>query len=257
MKIEFFNSYRIWNREIPAVVNGVVGIVEKYDPLSLGVKPLFDLLVEQQLQLESFTNSRVGHPLSPTIQLDRKRISELCGAIVTQSRAIEKANLTTMSEAANLILPLVKNYLLSIDKINSKLSESNVKSFLSVIGKSELISQAATTIGVDVYVNELIVVQNRLDTNFDVRLAENAERRIIVDKKLRSSILKALANLIKAIELAQVHVTTVDFTSVVAELNELFVAYRSLVQSRSTRNKNAQLKKETAASSTTTTATAA
>jgi hypothetical protein len=120
-----------------------------------------------------------------------------------------------------------------------------------------LISQAATTIGIDVYVNELIVVQNRLDTNFDVRLAENAERRIIVDKKLRSSILKALANLIKAIELAQVHVTTVDFTSVVAELNELFVAYRSLVQSRSTRNKNAQLKKETAASSTTTTATAA
>lgn len=256
MKIEFFNSTRIRNKEIPGVINGAITIVEKYDPVSLGIKPLFDLLVEQQLQLGSFTNSRTGHPLSPTIQQDRKRISELCGAIVTQCKAVEKANLPTVSEAANLLLPLVKRYLLNIDKVNSKLSEGNVMNFLSVLDKSELMSQAATTIGINTYVDELKVVQNRLETNFGIRLAENAERRIIVDMKLKSAILKALANLIKAIKLAQVHVTTVDFTPLVAELNELFVPYRSLIQSRSTRSKNAQQKKETAASSPTTTATA-
>jgi hypothetical protein len=256
MKIEFFNLGRIRIKEIPAVVNGVVGIVEKYNPLSLGVKPLFDILVEQQLQLGSLTNSGVGHPLSPTIKQDRKRMRNLCGAIVTQSRAIEKANLPTTSEAAYLILPLVKKYLLNIDKINNKEAENNMKDFLSITSKTELMSQATTAIGIDGYINELKVVENRLNTNFDVRLTENAERRIIVDMKLKSGILKALANLIKAIELAQVHNTTVDFTPMVAELNELFVPYRALIQSRSTRNKNAQIKKETAASSTTTTATA-
>jgi hypothetical protein len=243
MKIEFFNSTRIRNKEIPGVVNGGIGIVEKYNPLSLGVKPLYDLLKEQQLQLGSLTNSGLGHPLSPTIQEDRKRISKLCGAILTQCKAIENANLPSNSEAASLILPTVKKHLMSADKINSKQFESNVNDFLSIISKNELISQAATTIGIDGYVNELKVVKNRLNTNFAVRLAENAERRVIVDMNVKSSILKALTNLIKAIELAQVHNTT-------------FVPYRSLLQSRSTRNKNAQIKKETAASSTTTTATA-
>jgi len=256
MIIISFNSNLIRNNEIPAVVNGVVMIVEKYNPSALGVKPLFDLLVEQQSQLDTFTNSRTSHPLSPSIKIDRKRVRELCGAIVTQCRAVEKADISTMSEAAKLILPLVKKYLLNIDKVNSKLAEDKVKNFLIALDKNELTSQASTKISIDLYVGEMKVVQNRLDTNSEVRRTENAEHRVIVDMKLKASILKALNNLMKAIELAKVHTTTVDFTPMIAELNELFIPYRALTRSRSTRNKNAAIKKETAASSTTTTATA-
>jgi len=255
MVLDYTYIIQIHNKELVIVVNGVVVIVEKHDPLSMGVKPFFDLLVEQQSQLESFSDKRVSHPLTPFILQDRKRIVELSKAIGIQARAVEKGKATTMSEASFLILPLIKKHLLKIDKINSIETEKLVQSFLTALADSEMLSQAATTIGIGDYIAELKVVKSRLDSNFETRRAENSKRRIIKEKNLKVNILSALTNLLKAIDLAQVHNTAVNYTPVIAELNELFVTYTALVRSRSTRSKNAGIKK-TAASSSTTTATA-
>lgn len=256
MKLEFSYLYLIRIKEIPGLVNGVHRIVENHNPETLGVKPFFDLLVEQQSQLESFTDPHASHPLTPLIKSDRKRLIELAQAVVIQTKAVEKGKISTMSEASFLIAPLVKKYLANIAQNNSKSSEKLVKSFLIAIADSESLKTASITIGIGDYVGELNLVKGRLDTNSAIRNADNSARRIIKEKNLKPGIIAALTNLLKAIDLAQVQNTTLDYTPVIAELNELFVSYTTLIRGRSTRNKNAVIKKQTVASSTTTTATA-
>ncbi len=256
MKLDFSYLNLIRIKEIPGMVNGVTGVVKKYNPVTLGVKPFFDLLVEQESQLEPFSDPRVSHPLTPVIKDDRKRAKELAQAIVIQAKAVEKGKLPTVSEAAFMIVPLIKKYLYKIALNNSKSLDKSVKSFLAALKDNEALNNASTTTGIDQYVDELKLIYNRMDINTETRRADNAGRRMIKEKKLRGSILGALTNLLKAIDLAQVHNTAVDYTPVIAELNELFVPYRSLTRSRSTRNKNAEIKKQAAASSPTTTATA-
>ena len=63
MNINYTYIYRLRINEIPDMVKGVVGIVENHNPETLGVKPLFEIVVEQQLQLESLTEPRSSHPL--------------------------------------------------------------------------------------------------------------------------------------------------------------------------------------------------
>lgn len=254
INISYLNQ--IHNKELVVVVNGVVVIVEKHDPVSLGVKPFFDLLVEQQSQLELFSDKRVSHPLSPSILTDRKRVVELAQAIGIQAKAIQKGKATAMSDASYLIVPLIKKHLSKIDKYNSKETEKLIQSFLTALADSEKLSQAATTVGIGGFVTELKLVKSRLDRNSELRIEENSERRITREKKLKASIMNAFTNLMKAIELGQVQNTTVNYEPVIAELNELFVPYRALVRSRSTQKLNAIIKKQTVASSTTTTATA-
>jgi len=256
MKLEYSYLYLIRIKEIPGLVNVVIEIVEKYDSDTLGVKPFFDLLVEQQSQLESFSDPRVSHPLTILIKNGRKRLVELAQAIVIQTRAVEKGKISTKSEAAFLIAPLVKKYLANIALNNSKSSGKLVKSFLTALTDSESLKTAAKTLGIDDYVDELVLVKGKLDTNSAIRNADNSARRIKKEKNLKSGIIAAVTNLLKAIDLAQVHNTTLDYTPVIAELNELFVSYTALTRSRSTRNKNAVIKKQTVASSPTTKATA-
>jgi hypothetical protein len=256
MKLEYSYLYLIRIKEIPGLINGVIGIVVKHNPENLGVKPFFDLLVEQQSQLKSFTEPRTSHPLTPLIKDNRKRLVELAQAIVIQTRAVEKGKISTKSQAAFLIAPSVKKYLVNIAKNNSKSIETVVTNFLLDLADSELLQTAATTIGIGDYVGELKLVKGSLDSNKATRNADNSARRIIKEKNLKSGIITALTNLLKAIDLAQVQNTTLDYTPVIAELNELFVSYMASIRGRSTRNTNAVIKKRTVASSTTTTATA-
>ena len=82
-----------------------------------------------------------------------------------------------------------------------------------------------------------------------------SEKTIEDRRALKTSIVTALTNLFKSIELARVEHPDVDYMPMINELNQLLVSYHSLIKNRITRSKNLA-KKTTVASSSTTTATA-
>ena len=223
MNIDYTYIYLSRINEIPVMVNGVLGIVEKHDPETLGVKPLFDLVVEQQPQLMLLTEPRSKHPLSPIIYDDTKRLKELAQAIDIQAKAVAKGKIPAKTDAAFEITPLIKKYLAKIAKNNSISVVNSVSSFVDLLTDKNL-KTAATTIGISEYVDEISLVKNRLLLNSKIRNAENSARRITKEKKLKPTILNALTNLLKAIDLAQVHNTTVDYTSLIAEINQILVS---------------------------------
>ena len=255
MKINTFNSALIRVQEIPEIVNGVVAIVEKHNPVTLGIEPIYNLLVDNQSQLGLLSVNRTGHPLTGSIRNYRARRNDLGKAIVIQLRAVEKANVSVHQDSVFKLKPLISGLLMKINTVNSKTADSNTGVFLSKLAQSEELRLAATDIGIDSIVEEMKVIQSALESEVTIRLNDQSEQRIIREKELRKSTLKTFSNLMKAIELAML-TSEVDYTSVVAELNQFLVPYKALTRGRSTRNTNAAIDKETVASSTTTTATA-
>lgn len=250
-----FNRSLLRINEIPEVVNGIVEIIEKHNPAVLGIEPIFNLLVENQSQLGLLSTTRLKHPLTDSILKSRERRRELSRAIVMQFQAVEKADIAEKRDAVLKLKPLIAGLRMKINKVNSKILDSNAGIFLAKLEQSEELMQAATIIGIDSIIAEMKVVQNKIETEMKIRRNDQSEQRIISEKELRKSTLKTIGNMLKAIELAML-TSEVDYTSVVAELNQFLVPYKALIRGRITRNTNAAINKETVASSTTTTATA-
>lgn len=252
----FLFSNNIPKNKLPNVVQSVLAIVENNDPESLGVMAFYLLLLEQQHQLEAYTEPRVSHPLTKVIKADRKKALDLINSIRFMAKSVEKANLPANAEMAALVLPLINMHLMKVGQSFTSAVEKKTKSFLVAISEKETIHLAASTLGFGDSTNELKLIFNKLTKNVDTRRVDFAARRMIKGSKLEKSIIKVLTNLLKAIELAKVQHPAVDYSVVISELNELFISYRTLYRSKKTRNANASIKKETVALSSTTTATA-
>lgn len=255
MFIITFNKSLLRINEIPEVVNGIVEIIEKHNPAVLGIEPIYNLLVESQSQLGLLSLSSKKHPLSGSIKKNRTRRNELAKSIAIQLRAVEKADVAVHRDAVLKLKPLIAGLLMKINVTNSKIADSNAGIFLAKLEQSEELKQAATTIGIDSIINELKVVQNTLEAEMTIRRNDQSEKRIISEKELKKNTLRTISNTLKAIELALL-TSEVDYTSVVAELNQFLVPYKALIRGRVTRNTNAAINKETVVSSATTTTTA-
>ncbi len=243
-----FNSGQIRTKEVPGLVNSLLEIVERHDPEAAGVKAFYELLKEQQPQLELLTNPRIRHPLSELLKSERTRANELCAAIITQVNAAKKGKLTTLSSALLVIEPIVQKYLTKNYKSSQREFDKQLNSFLLSIASTESVRNAAKAIGIDVYCTELSAVKVRIDENNVKRSVDYLAQRSIKELKVREAVNQAITNLLRAIELAKVSTKTYNFGPLVTELNLLFTSYRALVRSRSTRRLNNAIKKESAAS---------
>lgn len=131
-----------------------------------------------------------------------------------------------------------------------------MKSFLAILSTNEEMQTAIKTLGIADYVEELIMVHERLENKTDKRREDNSVFRIQGRKELKSEMLCSLSNLLKAIELGKVQHADLDYMPLIAELSELFIPYRALGRSRATKSMNEAIKNETVATSTKTSATA-
>ena len=256
MKTEiFFSPAYLLKGEVPGVVNGVVAIVERRNPVALGVEPFFNLLLEGQSQLTMFSNNAGSHPLTEVILNDRSQVISLANSIELQFRGVEKGKIGVVAGAVLLVKPAVKQ-LVFLYNLSSKIAGTRVDNFLALINADELMRAAATTLGFDMYIGEIKLVKQRIVTNIELRRQDLAKRRISNRPVVKVNVLDAITNLLKAIELAKVQFPATDYLPLITELNELFVPYRAVGRSRSTRNMNEALKNEIAAMSTITSATA-
>jgi len=254
-KTTFFSVYHIRKDELPGVIHTTLEIVQKHDPVVLSIQPFFDLLSEKETQLSLYSEPR-QHPLTQLIVSERKRRDDLVKAIEYQMNAVEKSKVSSLTEANSLILPLTTKYLTNFRLNNTKTADEKLKNFLSEISGSESLRNAAATISIQIYLDELTELQSKLDEKSGKRREDKSARRITSARDLKAEIITSLTNLLRAIELARVQHVDVDYEPLIAELNEFLVPYRALNRSRATRSKNEAIKNETAAMSSTTSATA-
>ena len=255
--ILIFSFLKIRKQEFPAIIDGVIAIVQKYNPKALFIDGMFNLLVELQTSLSVLTQKALSHPLTKVLKNQRKRRLELIRAIVLQGTAVEKAAVPSQADAVSMIVPLIYRHLSNLYRENLKVIDQEVQNFLAEFKRNDTLLNAAVTIGLKVFIDELKTLEDSMAVNIVARRESKSPGRSVNKVQLRSNIIDGFSRLLNSIELAKVEHPELDYMPLINELNEFLVTYQTLVKSRTTRTKTAAQKTTTAASSTTTTATAA
>lgn len=250
------NKNQVQKNELLSLIETTLGIVKKHDPVKLGVEPFYKILLEKNTQIDVYRKSRVKHPLSDLISAERIRRDELIKVLKTQLSGINRVSMTSLNAEYALISPIIAMHLNDYQYNNLFVSRAKVNSLLAEFDKNELLVEAAVKLGLGIYIDELRDLQKKLINSEELRLEENSGFRNIDRDQLRTEIFDALKNMFRSIELAKVQHTDQDFDPLIAELNEFLIQFVTIKKSGITRIKNDAQKKETAALSTTTTATA-
>lgn len=256
MKIIFYsNLSEIRKFEIQSVTESVVGIVLKHNPTSLYIQGMLNLLQTEMSGLSKLTVTvNNSYPQQDeAIQLRRRR-DRVLQAIKSHAIAVEKAGVNDQAEHAAIVLPVINRYLKGFNSNNRGEKSEKVGQLLSLLSTAEMIT-ALNKLGMTPYIDELKVIQTAVTANAAYRRDAIVSRTKSQTQEIKAKVLYALRNLLKAIELASIEHTDLDYTPLINELNNYLATLSGVLKARRTRRMNA-VKKETAASTPTSIATA-
>ena len=252
-QLVFYPLHKLRNNEFPDVVDYALDIVEKHNPAELKIEGFYNLLKDKRPLLDDF--SGIIGISSYKAEIDEERLQRLAviRAVILHMKGADQAAISSHADARARVMLWVNNHLIDLTTQNLKVVNRKVGDFLREYDEIAELAPAATTLGIHTYVDKLKDLQLSLQTKDAARTTENALWRSVDRQNNKKELIKALGNLFRAIDLAQVEHAALDYTPLINELGEMMVTYQSLVRSRSTRAKtSADLKATTAELSTTT-----
>ncbi|MDR3653432.1 MAG: DUF6261 family protein [Paludibacter sp.] len=248
---------RVRKSEFPEIMNAILTIIEKYDPVALKIVGMYNLLLELKPLLNLLAVEYDGYPISKDFVAQRMQRNNLLRSILSQLSSIENAAIASTAQQADLAVPYLRSYLNGITKQSFSVKTGRVNQLLTDLEGNEPMTAALNVLGLTVYIDELKTFQQSMN------LVENQRRETLSvslknnNVNAKEAITNAISNLLDSIELARVEHTELDYMPLINELNVLLTSKQSMIKSRITRRKNSEANKTTtAASSTTTTATA-
>jgi hypothetical protein len=255
-KIKFFSCISEARKfELSEILERVESIVEKHDTETLGINGMFQLLKAEKPELSKLTAVKArGFPERDKVSQLYIRRKQLLYAIKHQCTIVEKAAIASQTEFAKQVIPIISLHLKDFEKANLTEKSEKLNVFLNVL--DAVANKAAIAgLGMTVYVDELKGIQAAISANTTSNKTLVVIRAKSQTQQVKNSVLTALRNLFRAIELASVEHTDKDYSQLIGELNNYLASFNAAVKTRRTRRMN-MTKKETAASTPTSVATA-
>jgi len=248
---------RVRKSEFPEIMNAILVIVEKFDPVALFIVGMYNLLLELKPLLKMLTVKYDGYPNSKVYVAQRKKRNKLLSSILRQLTAIEDAEVASTAVQAGLAVPYLRGYLKGITKDNATAKAGRINHLLLDLEDNDSMKTALNSLGLTAYIDELKTYQQNLNQADITRREALSVHSEFNYSQAKVEITNAISNLLDSIELAKVEHKELDYMPLINELNVLLTSKQSMIKSRTTRSKNSIANKTTtAASSTTTTATA-
>ena len=244
---------RVRKLEFPDLVNGVVDIVDGYNPETMHIADTYNLLLEAKPQLSSLVVINKKHPETKVLDSLRLRRKNILQSLVRQTKAKVTANLDSQKTYLELVEPFVLNYWGDLISFSNKTVAERLKQMLMVLESDTTLKVAFTALGLTILTDELKPIQAGIVASSDKRRKSNSKLPKMQTRKVKATVGQALSDLLDAISLAKKAHPELDYMPMVNEINVLLVSYQSEIKARSTRSKNATT---TVTSSPTTLATA-
>jgi len=252
-----FSFSRVRKSEFPEIMNAILDIVEKHNPVALFLVGMYNLLLELKPLLDKLTLKYDGYPNTTEFVILRARRDNLLGAILSHLSAIEKAQVTSVAQQATLAVPYLRSYLDGILIENTTVKTGRVDQLLTNLDDYDTMNAALVALGLHVYFGELKACQQSINQGESLRREIKSVRVKQNTLLAKERISNAVSNLLDSIELAKVEHTEIDYMPLINELNVLLSSKQTMLKSRITRGKNSVANKTTTvALSSTTSATA-
>ena len=227
----------LWKNELPELANSVIEIVEKHNPETLKIKVFFDLFVEQEPQIKLLDFRYGPHPITKKLNILRKRRKALAQGIPNRLMTIEKGGSTIAIEHLEVAQSVVNRYLTGLSRSNNKIISQEVTKFLEQCIENAALQTAIEALDMSSYIDDLKGVHIILGEQYGNRRASVSARPNAKTNTIVMSILTAMINLFKHIELAQVENQELDYTPLIDELNNELTSFGTLINARASYNK--------------------
>ena len=229
---------KLRNSEIPELCEAILDTIEKFNPESMKIAGIYNLLAGLKPLLDILAVKYSGYPLLTDYKNQCKSRNNLLVALHSQISAIEKARLASMSQQAQLALPYLNGYLKGISKESDSVKTGRINQMLNGLTGNDEMTAALRGLGITTYIEELKGYQQQINSGESHRRESLAVRPKFNNKDARERVITAIKNLLIAIELAKVEHTEVDYSAMINELNVTLTNRQTVIKSRVTRSKN-------------------
>lgn len=232
--------------EYPGLAHDILDIVEKHDVVAIKIHGVVNLYKESLLNVDKISVRERSHPVSLEIENLRNERDKFASAIVSHILGYKKAVAGLNQQAAQLAIPFLEKYFNGLYKMNN-FAKSKIYNlmFTEIEGSSEL-STALQTLGFMVVLDELKVKNLVLTSKMKERRLSKSETEKPMSKQAILGSAKSMRNLFKAIEINQMTEPDINYTPLIAELNETLIEYNSLLTQRKSLLTKEAIKKVTA-----------
>ena len=244
-----FSLSKVRKSELPEIMNAILAIVEKHDPVALKIVGMYNLLAELKPLLDKLAVQYDGYPNPKEFVAQRKLRNKLLSVILSNLWTVENVEVASKAQQAALAVPFLKQYLKGIMKVNSSVKNVRINQLLINLEENDSINVALVTLSFTDYIAKLKTCQQYLNQAAKDRREILAIRPLFNTQDAQTRIVNAISNLLSAIELAKVEHTELDYTPLINELNVELSLKQSIIKSRATRKKNTVAKKTKAAES--------
>lgn len=220
--------------EYPELINTVVRIVNEYGAETMFVKDTADALKDRLPQLEFLKVSERKHPESDAITALNLKRRNIVAAMVRQTKAVQKANLSSQTAQLKVVVPFIEKYWSNYRNYNEKAINSRMKQMLADIDTNEEIKLAIETVGLSMYLNEIRTIETSLHNSREKRRKSKSTVQKVDVKKVKSYVGETLTDLVNAIELARKAHPELDYMPMINEINNVFITCQSGIKAHST-----------------------
>ena len=229
---------RLLKLELPELAEQVIRIVEKHNPEELKIQEVFELLVEEQAQIDNL-NARYGvHPLSIKLKpMREKLLLEVSKLKLDLNLASKSTTDLTKDAVIDLQLAIDRHLLKLRSSKNESVMNRKIAQFLHEHSTSQKVQNAVEVLGFTGLIDNIQSAHTVVRELLDERLALTSQRPKESSKEIANYVETALINLFKQIEVAQLKNKLVDYKPLIDELNDALNAFRNSINIREANNK--------------------
>ena len=234
LKLQRVPYGRLRKSEVAEYANRTLTIVEKHEPETLLIEPLYNLLAAKKPQIGLLATRYGIDPLRFEIEHKRSLLNLTISSLKLKVRLLSKA-----ASNADLVLAntYIDNYLRRLGSINDKELSQRVKGFTNAVKSEDELKAAMLAQELMSHVEEIELAHTDYVAVIDRRTRLLSQRPNVPTPFLIASVTGSINDLFKAIEVAHLTNAEVDYQPVVDELNKMTDAFSLTVNLRTAYNK--------------------
>ncbi len=236
-KINKIGFSRLRKVDVKTLASRVINIVEGYDPETLKIKEIYDLLVEHEPQIESLDIGYGPHPISPKLNAMRRRRGAIGQGLVDQMKYIEYGKMTGVDDNLVIAKSLVMRYLQGIWHKDDNFILDRVNLFFHHLNKNEDLATAFSSLDLMNHLDNLKSVAYAVERQYNTRRQSVSARPKNPTPGIVFNLKEALEDMFKQIELAQVKNQELDYTLLINDLNLEIATFKAMLKARKSYNK--------------------
>ena len=225
---------RMRKAEVAEYANRALTIVEKHNPTVLLIKPVFDLLVAKQPEIDVLAMRHGVDPLCHEIKEGKSILNLNISTLKLKVQLFGKYHNYDSSLA--LITSKIDSYLRCLYVCNEKEFMQRVQGFINAVASNKELSDALIKHQLMDSVDAIKLAHTTLQAVIGKRVKILSERPKTPTSSLIGLVTNAIDNLFKAIEVVHLINPELDYEPLVNELNKLSDMFKLTINLRSARS---------------------